>query len=434
MRKNRIPELDGLRVLMIAIVSWYHIFQQSWLFPGSGIPAATQKWLETHLGLTGSLDWLVQTGYIWVDGTVLLSVFLLYLPWAEARRTGAPAPDTGDFYFRRARRVIPAYYFIVLCHLLLVALPWKLYGNNTPWMVRDLATHLTFTFTRHAETLLYTQLGGASWTLCILVQGYVLFPFIARGIRKHPVPVLSIMMLITLGYRAWCIWGLQEYGMVVNQLVNFLDVYVIGILCATAYDAVRARQAEKPAPKRNRYIRESVMTVLFIAALYGLLRMLMEQSRYHGAELQARQMMYRPVFALCFAALVMTAPFALLPLRKLLGNPVTKFLAGVSMNYYLIHQSVSVHLKIRLNVPWTDGFIAGKLYELEKWIWAREKVTKYPNEFYDYKDWQLQYSWTCVVVSLVMAIAVTYLIEKPGAKLFDRIRKKLAERRAEKNS
>ena len=28
--KARIPELDGLRVLMIIIVSWYHIWQQSW--------------------------------------------------------------------------------------------------------------------------------------------------------------------------------------------------------------------------------------------------------------------------------------------------------------------------------------------------------------------------------------------------------------------
>ena len=429
MRRNRIPELDGLRVLMIAIVCWYHIFQQSWLFPGSGISRATQEWLHTYLGITGSFDWLAQTGYIWVDGTVLLSVFLLYLPWAEAKRTGAPVPDTGDFYYRRARRVIPAYYFIVLCHLLFIALPWKLYGNNMPLMVRDLATHLTFTFTGHAETLLYTQLGGAAWTLAILVQGYLLFPWIARGIRKHPVPVLAGMALVTLGYRAWCLWGLQDYSMVVNQLVNFLDVYVIGILCATGYDAARARQERKPAARRNRYIRESVMTVLFLAALYGLFRMLMVQSHFHGAELQARQMMHRPVFALCFAALIMTAPFTVLPLRKLLGNPVTRFLAGISMNFYLIHQTVAVHLKIRLNLPWTDGFIVSKLRELEKWIFQRRVENIYPNQFWEYEDWKLQYSWLCVIVALVMAIAVTYLIEKPGAKLFDRIREKMRTRK-----
>ena len=69
--RKRIPELDGLRVLMIFIVSWYHIWQQSWLRPVVG---------------SYSLDYLVRSGYIWVDGTVLLSSFLLFLPYARAMR------------------------------------------------------------------------------------------------------------------------------------------------------------------------------------------------------------------------------------------------------------------------------------------------------------------------------------------------------------
>ena len=48
-RRQRIPELDGLRVLMIFIVSWYHIWQQSWLRPEIG---------------SYSLDYLVRSGYI----------------------------------------------------------------------------------------------------------------------------------------------------------------------------------------------------------------------------------------------------------------------------------------------------------------------------------------------------------------------------------
>ena len=36
MKKTWIPELDGLRVLMIFLVSWYHIWQQSWLTPVIG--------------------------------------------------------------------------------------------------------------------------------------------------------------------------------------------------------------------------------------------------------------------------------------------------------------------------------------------------------------------------------------------------------------
>ena len=29
----KIPELNGLRVLLVFIVSWYHFWQQSWLTP-----------------------------------------------------------------------------------------------------------------------------------------------------------------------------------------------------------------------------------------------------------------------------------------------------------------------------------------------------------------------------------------------------------------
>lgn len=32
----KIPELNGLRVLLVFIVSWYHFWQQSWLTPSIG--------------------------------------------------------------------------------------------------------------------------------------------------------------------------------------------------------------------------------------------------------------------------------------------------------------------------------------------------------------------------------------------------------------
>ena len=103
MEKKRITELDGLRVLMIFIVSWYHIWQQSWLEPVISVPAAGIRW---------SLDWLVRSGYVWVDGTVLLSAFLLYLPLA--RKGWSDLADLGDFYFRKAKRLLPGFWFILL--------------------------------------------------------------------------------------------------------------------------------------------------------------------------------------------------------------------------------------------------------------------------------------------------------------------------------
>ena len=165
-----IPELDGLRVLMIFLVSWYHIWQQSWLTPMPG---------------GYSLDYLLRSGYVWVDGTVLMSAFLLYRPYAAARLRGAPLPAVGDFYCRRARRILPGYYTVLALTFFGVCLPWKLY-HSPQFMVKDVATHLTFTFPFFQDTCIQTPLGAACWTLAIEVQAYLLFPWMARASLKHP--------------------------------------------------------------------------------------------------------------------------------------------------------------------------------------------------------------------------------------------------------
>lgn len=397
-RRQRIPELDGLRVLMIFIVSWYHIWQQSWLSPAIG---------------SYSLDYLVRSGYIWVDGTVLLSSFLLFLPYAKAMREKGPAPDTRDFYFRRVRRILPGYYFIILAVLFGIAIPWKLY--STPqFMVKDVATHLTFTFTFFWDTYIATPLGAASWTLAIETQAYLLFPLIARGVMKKPVVTLCILCAVCFGFRAWCLWALVDYSMVVNQLINFLDVYVIGILAAMAYVRLEEkRTAPAVAEKTDEALRkglnlrkygwQSLATLVFAAAFFGLLQMLRFQARSGNTPMiQMNQMIYRPVYAVLFTLLILSAPFTLFPLRKLLGNRVTRFLGGISMNYYLIHQTVIVHLK-RLRFP--------------------PSVSDTPNMAAE-QPWQNQYTLVSFMLSLLLAVLVTYAIEKPAGRLLDALRAK----------
>ena len=394
-RRQRIPELDGLRVLMIFIVSWYHIWQQSWLRPLIG---------------SYSLDYLVRSGYIWVDGTVLLSSFLLFLPYAKAMREHLPAPDTRAFYYRRARRILPGYYFITLAVLFIVAVPWQLY-DRPQYLVKDVATHLTFTFTFFRDTYLATPLGAASWTLAIEVQAYALFPLIARGVMKKPALTLSLMCAVCFGFRAWCLWALVDYSMVVNQLINFLDVYAAGILAAMVFVRLSERQETSAGAEKvlwKKYALQALATAVFAAALYGLLRMLMFQaSTPDYVTIQRRQMIYRPFYALFFTCLILSAPFALLPLRKLLGNPVTKFLGGISMNYYLIHQTVIVQMR-RLRFPYS--------------------VSETPHMEGE-QPWQTRYTLLAFGISLLLAVLVTYLVEKPAARLLDRWRARNEKRR-----
>ena len=229
--------------------------------------------------------------------------------------------------------------------------------------------------------------------------------------------LLLLLLAVGFGYRPVVMLELGSYDMVVNQLMNFLDIYVLGILCATGFLYLRDWLGKlSAAGGKRKWIPQVLATAVFFGCVYGMAQMLKVQAALTGGtpDIQKHQMMYRPVFGLLFAGMILSAPFALYPLRFLLGNRVMKFLAGVSMNFYLIHQTVAVHLKSRLEIPFP---IPGKLYYGAPPEWMEDAY---------YWTWQHRYTWLCFGVALVMATAVTYLVEKPGAKLFDWVRKKVS--------
>lgn len=374
----RIPELNGLRVLMVFIVSWYHFWQQSWLTPSIG-----------HY----SLDYLMRAGYMMVDGTILLSGFLLFLPYARAMVLGDDVPLVRTFYQRRVMRIVPSYYFLTLLMLFAVAIPWQLYGNDTGAMVRDVIAHLTFTQTFSYHTYIATPIGVASWTIAIEMQAYLLFPLLARWAMRNPLGTLMSMAAAAFAFRGWCVWRLDEYNMVVNQLISFLDVYAMGMGGALIY--VKLTQ-HYPASDRRKWLWQGAATFVFIVCFYALLRLLRAQAYTAGqAAMQAGQMMRRPLLSLIFLGMMVSLPFALWPLRFLTGNRVMGWLAAISMNYYLLHQNLAVHLR-RLNIPYSEN--------------------EYPNQIGE-KSWQVKYMALCFSLSLLGAILMTLLIEKPGAWL-----------------
>ena len=395
-RIGRIPELDGLRVLMIFMVGWFHIWQQSWLEPSFEIGGA---WF--------SLDHIVRSGYVWVDATILLSAFLMLLPmarsWAAGRDSGF---STRDFYLRKARRILPGYWFIILVFFFGICLPWDMYYGNGPYIVKDLFTHFTLIFPFWRDTYIYTPLGAASWTLSVVAQGYLLFPLMIRGLRKRPALTLCAMAGAAFAFRAWCLWGLTDYAMVVNTFVNFLDVYALGFLCAMIFARLENRRSlgcersggfsADAEPKRT-LLWQILATVVFFGCLVGVfeLQRVQAYSSFH-AELQGRQMILRPAFALGFAGMILSAPFCLRPVRWLLGNRVTAFLAAISMNFYLIHQTLAVHMR---RFP--------------------PSVSDSPNTAGE-QPWQTQYTLLAFGLSLAAAVLVTYLIEKPAGKWLKR--------------
>ena len=376
---RHIPELNGLRVLLVFIVSWYHIWQQSWWTPYIG------KY---------SLDFLVRAGYVPVDGTILLSGFLLFLPHARAMLLGEKIPDTREFYRKRIMRIVPSYVFVTLLMLFAVAIPYGLYYTPSA-MWKDVLMHLTFTQTFDFSTYIATPIGVASWTVAIEMQAYLLFPLIAKWARKNPLGTLSSMAALALLFRSFVVFWMKDYNMVVNQLINFLDVYAMGMGASILYVKLTTLY---PAEDKRRFIWQGAATVAIILAFWGLKELLRDQAGSNGqAAIQAGQMIRRPLFATLLGTLTLALPFAVLPLRFLFGNKVMGFLAMISMNYYLMHQNIAVHLK-RIQFPPAENY-------------------PYPNMTPGgpEKPWVYEYTFWCFALSILVAVAITFLIEKPGA-------------------
>lgn len=386
---HRIPELNGLRVLLVFIVSWYHIWQQSWLTP--------------HIG-SYSLDFLVRAGYVPVDGTILLSGFLLFLPHARAMLLGERVPEVRSFYQKRVMRIVPSYYFVTLMMLFAVAIPYGLYWHPGV-MTEDVIRHLTFTQTFDYASYISTPIGVASWTIAIEMQAYLVFPLLAKCARKNAPATFFAMAALGLGFRCWCLWALDDMNMVVNQLPNFLDVYAMGMGASLLYVKLTTLW---PQEKRRHLVLSAIATGLILLAFWGFTMVLRQQAGTPQSALQSGQMVRRPAFALLLAVVTLCLPFSLRPVRFLFGNRLMGFLAMVSMNYYLVHQNVAVYLKYRIQFPPAMNYP------------TPNTAPGGPEQ-----PWADQYTALCFGVSLLMAVAITFLVEKPCAwllgKLFRRI-------------
>ena len=219
---RHVDTCDGVRALAICIVAWYHIWQQSWLYPNL-----------TVFGREISFDPLVRSGYIWVDMMILISGFCLYLPWARLGE-GEKGQSPAAFYEKRLARVHPSY-LLTIAVMLGVALATRAYGDNRSFMLRDVASHLTYTQMFAYDTYYATNLGGSLWTLALEMQLYLIFPLLARAFRRQPGATFAAMMGIALATRGYIAATYPDVSLYFNQLPAYLDTFALGMAAALAH-------------------------------------------------------------------------------------------------------------------------------------------------------------------------------------------------------
>ena len=392
-KRLEIGVLYGFRALMVLFVVNYHFWQQSWL---------TQhiRWF----GKVVSFDYWTRSSYLFVDGMILLSGFLLYLPFARQKVEHTPVPRTADFYVRRLTRILPSYLAAVLIALFCIAIPQNLYSSGAR-MAHDVAAHLTFTFLFWPQTYIATPLNVALWTICVEMQFYLIFPLLARFMRRRPAITLSAMALAGWIYRFCVSRFAQDTSMLLNQMPAFLDVYALGFLGAMVY--VRMRLWLKKCSRKVNVVTGILCVAMFLFGVHAVSEILRAQSRSSAeghAVLRLSQMAMRLPISLTLMIMMLSASFWPRVVQKLLDNRLMRFLSTISMNLYIWHQILAVEMR-------------------KAW---------FPNTdlLHTDKNLQLAYSLLSLSVAILAAMVMTYGVEQPVGQWLMGLWKKKRRRRA----
>ncbi len=333
--------IEGIEALRALAITWVVAFH----YVVVRLPRGMDPWVGWIAAVTPA-DVAVRNGYLGVDLFFLITGFLLVIPWARHRHEARPAPRAADFYVRRVRRIVPAYY-AHLAILFAVFVPLLL-GLA---FVRDERALVAINAAAHALFLQYTtpltsaslSVNGALWTLTLEAQFYLLLPLLAPRFVRSPVACASAMTLAAALWRwlaahdmaplvAWetaigARWSVGEAAirhLLQTQLPGYLAHFAAGMAMGIWWLRRRARPVS---------VGESAAWLGALAAALALLYW--AYGLGGGALLGPAGSWLATLAALCVLVMAMTGGGAL-PARLLVHRPVL-FVGRTSYSAYLYH-------------------------------------------------------------------------------------------------
>ncbi|MEY3641208.1 MAG: hypothetical protein RLZZ199_1013 [Actinomycetota bacterium] len=336
-----LPGLDGLRAIAVVAVIFYH---------------ANHSWLRG--GFLGVEVFFVISGY-------LITLLLL----AESTRNGRI--NLRDFWLRRARRLLPALWTLLVGVTVYVAIFRRDELGNLRGDVVAGFTYVTNWFQVHTGSSYFSDFGYVPlrhlWSLAVEEQFYLLWPLlmlVVTKVAKRRMPVVGLLFLLaSVGIAVLCGWiyragPVGDIAQTPNQYFSFLgrDVSRIdfaylstitrmgGLFIGAAlaiwwrpWSVARARIASRGA----------ALDIVGLIGLAGLGVMMWRfQNVVAGTEEGARgyDLLYRGGFFLVGLASVaviaaVTHPTAVLG-RVVLGNPLFVWIGQRSYGLYLYHWAI----------------------------------------------------------------------------------------------
>lgn len=274
-----VEALRGIAVLLVIL--FHYIVVRD--------PRAGDPWIALAVG-TRPLEVVLRNGYLGVDLFFLISGFLLVLPWGLHASGSRPLPRARDFYVRRIRRIVPAYY-VHLLFLFLFFLPFlhgvRFFVDHAGLVAYNAAAHALFLhyFTPISSASL--GLNGPLWTLALEAQFYLLLPLLAPRFVRSPLAWCALLVAISAAWRwlaahdlAAMVSGMMALGarwdvaegpirhLLLTQLPGYIGHFAVGMGLGLAW--LRLREVAPSLPRQLAWIALLAGSLALMYWAYGL--------------------------------------------------------------------------------------------------------------------------------------------------------------------
>ena len=375
-RSRRFPLLDSMRAFAFGGVFFAHAA----FFAGFAPDGSTLRPFLARLDVGLRIFFLI-------------SGFLLYRPFVQARLRGHELPSVGAYAWRRVLRIVPAYW------LALVATALWLGGAESDVLTPEHAPlYFGFAHIYDMDTISVTVMPHA-WSLCVEMSFYLLLPLYAlllrrfRGGLRTELVAAAVLFAVGLAYKLWVftMGPVQDTTLLRWHLAlpEYIDTFAIGMAVAAvsaAYEGSTSRPARAMFVVRRPWIAWLTAAALFVLASKGI-------GLDGGVEVDisettflARHYLYAAI-ALCLVLPAIAGDPGEGRIRRLLAWRPLLWVGAVSYGAYLYHFAV--------------------LQQLERW------------DFGSVADDVSPYLWFPVALALILAIAAVswYAYERPLLRL-----------------